>query len=115
MEKWKNTAIKINKENWTDRQLAVPVRATHWANVRMEREYFKIGPVDGRFLQKVLIPGKISRKEEHIGTCWILPELWTSACSKYQAMYLYPGEKCFEHFPNRVDRKIEFKNKHFFT
>lgn len=29
MEEGKNTVIKINKENWKNHQLVVPVRATH--------------------------------------------------------------------------------------
>lgn len=52
MEVWKNTVIKINKQNWTDHQLVVPVRVMHWAYVRKEKEYVKIIPADGRFLQK---------------------------------------------------------------
>lgn len=51
MEEWKNIAIKINKQNWTEHQLVVLVREMHWAYVRKEKEYVKIIPSDSRFLQ----------------------------------------------------------------
>lgn len=115
MEKWENIAIRINKQNWTCHQLVVPVRATYWA-ILIRKEYMsKLSQLMVVLYKAILISGKISKKEQQVGTCWILHEMKSSTCSKHWVTYLYPGEKCFEYFLNAAYRKIGLKKPHFFA